>query len=94
MKPKEIAEGVTKGGVSVSAQFVSTVLSNAKKSAGKKPGKPGRKPRAVSMSSDLVGGNGLAAGMAILKAAGDLLKVAGDKSLAKEALDMVAALRS
>lgn len=41
--PKEVAEAVTKTGLSVSAQFVSTVLSNAKKKGGK-VGKPGRKP--------------------------------------------------
>lgn len=44
--PKEIAEALGKQGVSVSAQFVSTVLSNAKKKGGKigKRGpKPGRK---------------------------------------------------
>jgi hypothetical protein len=91
--PKEIAEALSKGGLSVTAQFVSTVLAQAKKKAGKAPGKRGRKPR-VSMTSGIIGGEGLAAGMTILKAAGDLLKVAGDKSLAKEALDMVAALRN
>ena len=41
--PKEIAEALTKTGLSVSAQFVSTVLSNAKKNGGK-VGKRGRKP--------------------------------------------------
>jgi len=49
--PKEIAEALNKSGVSVSAQFVSTVLSNAKKKGGKigKRGrKPGRKPAAVA----------------------------------------------
>jgi hypothetical protein len=41
--PKEIAEALGKQGTSVSAQFVSTVLSNAKKKTGK-GSKPGRKP--------------------------------------------------
>jgi hypothetical protein len=41
--PKEVAEALTKTGLSVSAQFVSTVLSNAKKKGGK-VGKRGRKP--------------------------------------------------
>lgn len=41
--PAEIVEGLAKSGVSVSAQFVSTVLSNAKKKGGK-VGKRGRKP--------------------------------------------------
>ncbi len=41
--PKEIAEGLGKDGLAVSAQFVSTVLSNAKKKGGK-VGKRGRKP--------------------------------------------------
>lgn len=41
--PKEIAEALEKSGLSVSAQFVSTVLSNAKKKGGK-VGKRGRNP--------------------------------------------------
>lgn len=41
--PKDIAEALEKSGVSVTAQFVSTVLSNAKKKGGK-VGKRGRKP--------------------------------------------------
>ena len=41
--PKEIAEALSKAGTPVTAQFVSTVLSNAKKKGGK-VGKPGRKP--------------------------------------------------
>lgn len=40
--PKEVAEALTKTGLSVSPQFVSTVLSNAKKKGGK-AGKRGRK---------------------------------------------------
>src|SRR5688572_5573455 len=47
--PKEIAEALAKSGIGVSAQFVSTVLSNAKKKGGKigKRGpKPGRKAAA------------------------------------------------
>jgi hypothetical protein len=45
--PKEIAEALNKSGLSVSAQFVSTVLSNARKKGGKvgrRGRKPGRKP--------------------------------------------------
>lgn len=52
--PKEIAEALNKSGLSVSAQFVSTVLSNAKKKGGKigKRGrKPGRKPGVATASS-------------------------------------------
>ena len=52
--PKEIAEALNKAGVSVSAQFVSTVLSNAKKKGGKvgKRGrKPGRKPGVAAAST-------------------------------------------
>lgn len=41
--PKEIAEALGKNGIGVSAQFVSTVLSNAKKKGGK-IGKRGPKP--------------------------------------------------
>jgi hypothetical protein len=50
--PKEIAESLSKTGLSVSVQFVSTVLSNAKKKGGK-VGKPGRKPgRPVAVPMD------------------------------------------
>jgi len=51
--PKEIAEALGKDGIAVSAQFVSTVLSNAKKKGGKigKRGpKPGRKAAAAAGS--------------------------------------------
>jgi hypothetical protein len=41
--PKEIVEALGKTGLAVSPQFVSTILSNAKKKGGK-PGKRGRKP--------------------------------------------------
>ena len=41
--PKDIADDLEKSGVSVTAQFVSTVLSNAKRKGGK-IGKRGRKP--------------------------------------------------
>lgn len=47
--PKEISEALSKSGMEVSAQFVSTVLSNAKRNGGK-VGKRGRKPgRAVAL---------------------------------------------
>jgi hypothetical protein len=50
--PKEIADALGKSGVSISAQFVSTVLSNAKKKGGK-VGKRGRKPgRPVAVPVD------------------------------------------
>jgi hypothetical protein len=39
-KPQQIAEELSKSGVKVSAQFVSTVLSNAKKKPVRKPGRP------------------------------------------------------
>lgn len=53
--PKEIADALGKQGVSVSAQFVSTVLSNARKKGGK-IGKRGPKPgRKAAMAS---GGGG------------------------------------
>lgn len=54
--PKEIAEALGKQGVSVSAQFVSTVLSNARKKGGK-VGKRGPKPgRKAAMAA--AGGGG------------------------------------
>jgi hypothetical protein len=52
--PKEIAEALGKSGIAVSAQFVSTVLSNAKKKGGKigKRGpKPGRKAATAASGS-------------------------------------------
>jgi len=54
--PKEIAEALGKQGIGVSAQFVSTVLSNAKKKGGKigKRGpKPGRKAAAAAAIGDV-----------------------------------------
>jgi hypothetical protein len=54
--PKEIAEALSKGGMSVSAQFVSTVLSNARKKGGKvgKRGpKPGRKAAMAGASNSV-----------------------------------------
>jgi hypothetical protein len=54
--PKEIAESLGKSGIVVSAQFVSTVLSNAKKKGGKigKRGpKPGRKAATAAASGSL-----------------------------------------
>ncbi|QDU31411.1 hypothetical protein ETAA8_65680 [Anatilimnocola aggregata] len=51
--PKEIAEALGKQGIVVSAQFVSTVLSNAKKKGGK-IGKRGPKPgRKAAMASSI-----------------------------------------
>jgi len=48
--PKEIAEALGNSGLAVSAQFVSTVLTNAKKKRGK-VGKRGRKPMAVPVDN-------------------------------------------
>ena len=53
--PKEIVEALTKTGLVVTPQFVSTILSNAKKKGGK-GGKRGRKPgrpAAAATSGDL-----------------------------------------
>jgi hypothetical protein len=47
--PKEIAEALSMSGMEVSAQFVSTVLSNAKR--GGKVGNRGRKPMAMPMDN-------------------------------------------
>src|SRR5687768_2537061 len=56
--PKEIAEALSKTGMSISAQFVSTVLSNAKKKNGK-VAKRGRKPgHPAGSTSARVAGNG------------------------------------
>lgn len=75
----------------MNAQFVSTVLSLAKKKSGK-PGKLGRRKKIVTLAG-VIDGNTFASAAAIFKAANELLKLAGDKVVAKDALDMVAALR-
>ncbi len=41
--PKEVAEALSKSGITTTPQFISTVLSNARKKGGK-VGKRGRKP--------------------------------------------------
>jgi hypothetical protein len=54
--PKEIAAALHSSGLAVSAQFVSTVLSNAKKkngAVGKRGPKPGRKAATLNASSEL-----------------------------------------
>lgn len=54
--PKEIATALHSSGLSVSAQFVSTVLSNAKKKngvVGKRGPKPGRKAAKLGAVSEL-----------------------------------------
>ena len=98
--PKEVAEVISAQiGSPISAQFVSTTKSNAKKAAGKKPGKRGPKPKSESGGTIINGGfapkdNGFALAFPVFKAASELLKVAGDRATAREVLDMVAALRS
>lgn len=55
--PKEVAEALGKAGIEVSAQFVSTVLSNARKKGGK-VGKRGRKPgRKPGVATAAAGGS-------------------------------------
>ena len=82
--PKGIAEGLAKDGIKVSAQFVSTVLSNDRKRAGKKRRKKGgRKPGPPA--------GGL---MAKLKQAKRLADEMGGVHKAKEALDALAQLLS
>lgn len=56
--PKEIAEALGKTGLSVSAQFVSTVLSNDKKRGGK-VGKRGPKPGRKAASASRGGGGNI-----------------------------------
>lgn len=97
--PKAVAEAMSAQGVVVSPQFVSTTKSNAKKAAGKKPGKRGPKPKgSATMGTGIDSGNvargGYAQAMPIFKAAGELLKLAGDRATAREVLDIVSALRS
>jgi hypothetical protein len=47
-KPKEIAESLNKAGYKITPQYVSTILSNARKSTG---GRRGRRVRSVAVSS-------------------------------------------
>ena len=80
--PKAIAEALTKDGTKVSAQFVSTVLSNARKKAGK--GRRGRR-----------GGRRAAAGSASLKQlvlAKKLAEKMGGVAEARQALNLLAKL--
>ena len=87
--PRGVAEAMAAQGVEVSAQFVSTVKSNDKKKGGKAPGKRGPKPKGAAAPA-----NGFATAMPLFQAAGDFLKLAGDKATAQQVLEMVAALRS
>jgi uncharacterized MAPEG superfamily protein len=99
-KPKAVAEALSaQHGIAITPQAVSMTKANDKKTSGKKPGRRGRKPRSMVAASSGVGtGNGFApqsfaSAMPIFKAASELLKVAGDRAVAREVLDMVAALR-
>ena len=92
--PKEVAEFITAQGYAVSPQFVSTTKSNAKKKAGKKPVKRGRKAKAQLMEQR--GGNGRTAGIGFdngivaIEAAGALLKACGSVEAARKTLDAIA----
>jgi hypothetical protein len=84
--PKEIAEALAKSGVTVSAQFVSTVLSNAKRKGGKigKRGrKPGRKAGVAGMAD---------AGLEQLLTAKKLVDSLGGIDRARSAIDALAKL--
>ena len=83
--PKEIAEALGKSGIVVSAQFVSTVLSNAKKKGGKigrRGRKPGRKPA----------GAGTVGSMEQLIKAKKLVDAMGGVENAKSAINALAQL--
>lgn len=74
--------------------FISKIRTADRKRAGKKPGKRGPKPMGHDFGNPLLPQTGFASAFPIFKAANELLKLAGSKAVAREVLDMMAALRS
>ena len=81
--PKAIAEGLASDGIKVTPQFVSTVLSNAKRKSGKK--RRGRPPARRAAAA----GNG---SLAQLLQAKRLAEQMGGVNAARQALDVLARL--
>lgn len=74
--------------------FISQIRTADKKRTGKKPGKRGPKPKGHDVGNPLLPQTGFASVMPIFKAANELLKAAGSRAVAREVLDIMAALRS
>ena len=91
--PKAVAEAMQKlHGVSVTAQFVSTVKANAKRAggSGKKPGRRGRKPGVKTAASAPSKAGGVS--IESLKAAKKFIAQMGGSANAKAAVDLLAGL--
>ncbi|WP_254509044.1 hypothetical protein [Anatilimnocola floriformis] len=86
--PKEVADFITAQGYPVSPQFVSTTKSNAKKKAGKKPGKRGPKPKLASIAP--LGGSIVDNGLVAIESAGSLLTACGSLEAARKTLEAIA----
>lgn len=95
-KPREIAAALVEQGFDVNAQYVSVVLSNARKKKGKKArgGAEGadapRRGRPAGSGAATVGIGGL--GLSELKLAKQLVSSAGGAKQARQAIDTIAAL--
>lgn len=80
--PKAVVEGLAAEGIKVTPQFVSTVLSNAKRKSGKRRGRPpGRRAATVANGS-----------LKQLLQAKRLAEQMGGVSAARQALDVLARL--
>src|SRR5258705_7564680 len=86
--PSEIAEVLKAKGIDVSAQFVSTVKSNMRKTR-RAVRKVRRGIRRAGRMSKLVGGNQTSNGLQVMNAAVELLKIAGGIEEARAALSTV-----
>ncbi len=101
-KPRDIATALQAEGYDVNAQYVSVVLSNARKNKGKKKtaagteaavattGKKRGRPSASASSATVSLGNGI--GIPELKLAKQLMHSAGGAKQARKALDAIAEL--
>ena len=89
-KPKEIAEALTKSGYAVTPQYVSMILSNDRKKAGK----PKRTRRTKAKSAKPKATNNQQLSMDDLLAAKQLIQATGTLATAKAALDAYADLVS
>jgi hypothetical protein len=90
-KPKEIVAAMAAAGVTVNAQMVSTVLSNAKKKGGK-IGKRHRKAKMAEhdVGNPFAGGSIVDNGIVAIEAAGALLKACGSVEAARKTLEAIA----
>jgi hypothetical protein len=92
-KPKEVAEFISnQTGEKITPIYVSTIKSNDKKKAGKKPGKRGRKAKMAEhdVGNPFAGGNVVDNGIVAIEAAGALLKACGSVEAARKTLEAIA----